>query len=96
MVLMATNGAIIAIGANCGTPLVTMAPLASMVTMETIVRRVGIGKGRRKRKNGETVRDQNRDWGQSEEGAMNSLNGERLGGLAEARGAVGTPLDERC
>jgi hypothetical protein len=45
MVLMATNGAIIAIGANGGTPLVTMAPLASMVTMETIVRRVGIGKG---------------------------------------------------
>ena len=50
MVLMATSGAIIAIGANCGTPWVTMAPLASMVTMETIVRRVEIEKGRRKRK----------------------------------------------
>ena len=79
MVLMATNGAIIAIGANCGTPLVTMAPLASMVT---IVRRVGIGKGRRKRKDGETVGDRNRDWGQSEEGAMNGLWGKvgRVGG----------------
>ena len=82
MVLMATNGAIMAIGANCGTPLVTMAPLASMVTMETIVRRVGIGKGRRKRTDGETVGDRNRDWGQSEEGAMNSLWGKvgRVGG----------------
>ena len=79
MVLMATNGAIIAIGANCSTPLVSMAPLASMVT---IVRRVGIGKGRRKRKDGETVGDRNRDWGQSEEGAMNSLWGKvgRVGG----------------
>ena len=60
------------------------------------MRRVEIEKGRRKRKDGETVGDRNRDWGQSEEGAMNSLNGERLGGLAKARGAVGTPLDERC
>ena len=48
----------------------------------TIVRRVGIGKGRRKRKDGETVGDRNRDWGQSEEGAMNSLWGKvgRVGG----------------
>ena len=85
MVLMATNGAIIAIGANCGTPLATMAPLASMVT---IVRRVGIGKGRRKRKDGETVGDRNRDLGQSEEGAMNSLWGKvgRAGGVQRGSG----------
>ena len=88
MVLMATNGAIIAIGANCGTPLVTMAPLASMVT---IVRRVGIGKGRRKRKDGETVGDRNRDWGQSEEGAMNSLWG-KVGRVCGGQRGSGHPI----
>ena len=89
MVLMATNGAIIAIGANCGTPLVTMAPLASMVT---IVRRVGIGKGRRKRKDGETVGDRNRDWGQSEEGAMNGCLWGKVGRVGGGQRGSGHPI----